>query len=144
MSESGQTCLMWVDVPDEALSSLGLPTDTVPSENYCRNPDNSTSSYVGCFHDTASGVAWESCLVPYCGECYCSVVDCSGESMSNSLLNIVSSQLEEMCAIKSMEGSASTGHAVQLVTLTKATTHVVCARSLETPPFAAKAFLPAT
>ena len=49
-----------------------------------------------------------------------------------------------MCAMKSVEGSASTGHAVQLMTSTKATTRVVCARSLETPPFAAKAILPAT
>ena len=71
MTGSGQACLMWVDVPDEALSSLGLSIDIVPSEaqNYCRNPDSSSSSYVGCFHDSASGVAWESCLVPYCGEC---------------------------------------------------------------------------
>ena len=46
--------------------------------------------------------------------------------------------------MKSMKGSVSTGHAVQLANLTKATIHVVCVRSLETPPFAAKAFLPAT
>ena len=54
---SGQACLAWVDVPDEALSKLGLSTETVPSEaqNYCRNPISSTSNYVGCFHDTEQG-----------------------------------------------------------------------------------------
>ena len=68
---SGQACLMWVDVPDEALFSLGLSTDTVPSEaqNYCRNPVNSTSGHVGCFNQKALGVAWESCMMSYCGEC---------------------------------------------------------------------------
>ena len=67
---SSQACLRWVDVPSEALFSLGLSTDTVPSEaqNYCRNPSSSTASYVGCFHDTTSGVMWEACLVPYCGK----------------------------------------------------------------------------
>ena len=90
LTGSGQVCLTWMDVPEEAISSLGLSNDTVPSEaqNYCRNPSNSTSSYVGCFYDSASGAAWESCLVPYCGEYWVSVVQYLGDPISTSLLII--------------------------------------------------------
>ena len=49
-----------------------------------------------------------------------------------------------MRAVKSRKGNASTGHAVHMMTLKKARTHVTCAKSLESLRFAAGALLPAT
>ena len=49
-----------------------------------------------------------------------------------------------MCAVKSRGDNASTGHAVHMMTLKKARTHVTCAKSLESLQFAAGALLPAT